>query len=547
MKELSSRVVRGFMYNAVLLVFILTGCSTEKTEVDMIVSAYKIYTSDSSFSVAECMAIRDGKIVAVGSTKDIHKKFHSAKDETINGIIYPGFIDAHSHFFNYGYMLNKVDLRNTFSMEEVVNKVVQYAQSSNEAWIVGRGWDQTEWTMKSNPNNVMLSAYFPDRPVVLSRVDGHAIIANDKALELAGITPDTKIEGGEIEVIGGRLTGLLTDNACEPVFNQIPPASKESTIKALLSAQENCFKAGLTTVTDAGLDLESILLIDSLQETGDLKIRVYAMANPTAENFNYFSEKGIISKDRLQVSSFKLYADGALGSRGAKLKESYCDHENYTGVWVTSPKTIDSICNVLNSIGFQVNTHCIGDSANHITLQTYSKYLQGKNDKRWRIEHAQVVSPQDRFLFEENSILPSVQPTHATSDMNWARERLCEVRMDGAYAYKSLYNLNKRIPLGTDFPVEDISPLETFFAAVYRQDKNHKPIGGFLPDEALTPQQAILGMTIWAAHASFMEEEIGSLEVGKRADFVVLNTDIYLEKYMLNTLVKATYIDGVKQ
>jgi predicted amidohydrolase YtcJ len=547
MIELNRKEVRGFLYNAIILLIILNGCNTQKTEVDKIISASRIYTSDSNFNIVECMAIHKGKVVATGTNKEIHSQYSSLDDEAIEGYVYPGFIDAHSHFLNYGIMLSKADLKNTFSMEEVVNRVVEYSRTTSEVWIQGRGWDETDWTTISMPNNIMLSAYFPDRPVFISRVDGHAAIANAKALELAGITPETKVEGGEIEVIGGRLSGLVTDRAMDLVRDVIPPISKQSRITALLKAQEMCFDAGLTTVTDAGLDLETILTIDSLHKSGDLSIRLYVMCNPTKENFEYFKKNGAISTDLLQVSSFKLYADGALGSRGAKLKKSYCDHENYTGVWVTSPQTIDSFCNLLSEMNFQVNTHCIGDSANRKTLETYGNYLKGENDKRWRIEHAQVVTPEDRTLFRKYSIIPSVQPTHATSDMNWAEERICNNRLDGAYAYKSLLALNNYIPLGTDFPVENISPIETFHSAVYRQDVNRQPVGGFLPSEALSPQETILGMTRWAAKANFMEDRVGSLETGKIADFIILNTDIYHEKYMLNTLVKATYVSGVKK
>ena len=531
--------------NVFLLLFILSSCNSKQITVDKIVSATKIYTSNSTFDVVEAVAIKDGKIVASGTLDDIQDQYKAAENMHYEGFIYPGFIDAHSHFYGYGMTLNRVDLRNTFSMNEVVLKTVEFSKTTSEFWITGRGWDQTGWIEKSSPNNIMLNAYFPDRPVIIKRVDGHAAIANAKALELAGITPSTKVEGGEIEVIGGRLTGLITDNAMSLVDKVIPEPSLQSQIDALLKADKKCIAAGLTAVTDAGLDLNTILLIDSLQKSGDLKLRFYIMCNPSEENFEYFEKNGKISNPRLQVSSFKLYADGALGSRGARLKAPYCDQPNYSGVWVTNPITIDSLVHRIDKLGFQVNTHCIGDSANKKVLEIYSKYLGGKNDKRWRIEHAQVVTPSDRYYYSNFNIIPSVQPTHATSDMPWADKRLCSHRMDGAYAYKSLLEQNNYLPLGTDFPVEDISPLKTYFAAVYRQDSKNKPLGGFLPDEALTSKQAILGMTYWAAKANFMEKNIGSLEAGKIADFVVLDTDIATEKYMLSTQIKEVFIDGV--
>jgi predicted amidohydrolase YtcJ len=534
------------IFNVFFVLFILAGCQTNTEKVDSIVIAPKIYLANSSFEFAEAMAIKNGKVVATGTEKEITKNYQSENISRFDGFIYPGFIDAHSHFRGYGLTLNAVNLLNTYSLEEIVEKTVAFAQTSTSAWITGRGWDQTDWTQQGMVNNTMLNIYFPDKPVFLKRIDGHAAIANAKALELAGITPQTKINGGEIEVIGGRLTGLITDNAMDMVDAVIPPTNRKSEITALLKAQENCFAAGLTCVTDAGLDLDAILLIDSLQKTGDLKIRVYAMANPSKENFEYFQKNGAIESDLLQVSSFKIYADGSLGSRGAKLKAPYCDKEGYTGVWVTNPTEIDSLCNLLDKMNFQANTHCIGDSANRRILEIYGKHLKGKNDKRWRIEHAQVVTPADRELFAKYSIIPSVQPTHATSDMPWAEQRLCNTRMDGAYAYKSLLKLNGWLPLGTDFPVEDISPLQTFYAAVYRQNKDSKPLGGFMPEESLSANEAILGMTLWAAKANRMENKIGSLEPGKLADFIVLDTDIVNEKYMLKTQVVGTYLNGVR-
>lgn len=521
---------------------LLLSCGEPRVPVDTIITASKIYICNEAFDVVEAIAIKDSKIVAFGSQQDISHIYSSENTHDYLGVIYPGFIDAHSHFYGYGNTLNKVDLRETSSLENVTDKVVEFAQNSNEYWITGRGWDQTNWEQKGTISNLRLGIFFPDRPVFVKRIDGHAGLANAKALELAGITPATHIDGGTIEVKNGQLTGLITDNAMALVDNIIPSPSRASEIQALLKAEKNCFKAGLTTVTDAGLDLSTILLIDSLQRTGDLTIRVYAMANPNEENFAYFEKNGEISTNRLQVSSIKIYADGALGSRGAKLKQPYCDHGNNTGIWVTHPNQIDALCQRIDAMGFQANTHCIGDSANRQVLDIYGKYLKNTNDRRWRIEHAQVVTPADRELFAQYSILPSVQPTHATSDMNWVDERLCKDRMQGAYAYKSLLALNGYLPLGTDFPVEEIYPLHTFHAAVYRQDNQMKPLGGFLPEESLTTKQALLGMTGWAAKANRMEDKIGSLAIGKLADYVVLDRDIVYEKYMLKTRILKTVI-----
>jgi predicted amidohydrolase YtcJ len=540
------RLSKGFRFliNAFVLLISISGCKDTRKTADKIIIADKVYTCDSSYTISQAIAIENGLIIAVGTKDEITSSYETKEEMIYRGTLFPGFIDAHSHFYGYALTLNRVNLKNTTSMQDIVQKLIEYTKTTNEEWITGRGWDETTWESKGTISNNLLNAYFPERPVFIKRVDGHQGIANNKALELAGLDIDSKVDGGEIGKMGGRLTGVLIDNAMGLVDKMIPPLSRKSEISALLKAQEKCFEAGLTTVTDAGLDLDIILLIDSLQKAGDLKMRIYAMANPSEENFEYFEKNGPISNDKLQVSSFKLYADGSLGSRGAKLKESYCDHENYTGLWVTQPYELKQLCERINALDFQANTHCIGDSANKKTLEIYGSILKGKNDKRWRIEHAQVVTPMDRKLFEEYSILPSVQPTHATSDMVWADDRLCEDRMNGAYAYKSLLGTNGYLPLGTDFPVEAIYPLETYFAAVHRQDEEYKPLDGFLPQESLTPTEAILGMTSWAAKANRMDYIVGSIEVGKKADFVILDKDITLDKYMLKTKVIATYQEG---
>ena len=538
--------MKKLFYFLTLVIVFMSSCGEPKIAVDQILIADKIYICNEQFDVTEAIAITDGKIVDFGTAKEIKSKY-AGKIEEVDGTIYPGFIDAHSHFYGYSLTLHKVNLINISSLDELIDRTIAFAKTSNEAWITGRGWDQTTWEEKGTLTNNLLNAYFPNTPVFLKRVDGHAGLANAKALELAGISVNTNVAGGTIEIQNGRLTGILTDNAMNLIDNIVPAPSRSSEIKALLMGQQACFNAGLTTVTDAGLDLGTILLIDSLQKTGDLTIRVYAMANPTDENFEYFKKNGPIANDKLQVSSFKLYADGSLGSRGAKLKQPYCDHADHSGVWVTEPNELVKLYQQVYDIHFQANTHCIGDSANKRVLEIYGNFLKGKNDKRWRIEHAQVVSPEDRTLFSKYSIIPSVQPTHATSDMRWADKRLCNTRMNGAYAYKSLLKLNGWMPLGTDFPVEDISPLKTFFAAVYRQDTKNQPMGGFQMEEALSPKEALLGMTLWAARGNTMEQKIGSLEKGKLADFVILAEDIYPEKYMLKTKVTGTYLEGVKK
>ena len=332
------------------------------------------------------------------------------------------------------------------------------------------------------------------------------------------------------------------------VSNKIPAPGIAQVKTALLAAQANCFAVGLTTVDDCGLDYEAILLIDSLQKAGDLKMRVYAMLSDNKKNFDFIAAKGKIKTNTLNVRSFKVYADGALGSRGACLLQPYTDKFNWSGFLLSPASHFDSVAAVIFKMGFQMCTHAIGDSGNRVILQTYARQLKGRNDLRWRIEHAQVINQQDFKLFADNSIVPSVQPTHATSDMYWAATRLGPERVKGAYAFNQLLQQNGWLPLGTDFPVEDISPFKTFYAALVRKDAKGFPEAGFQVENALTRQDALRGMTIWAAKANFEENEKGSLEKGKLADFVILDQDLLktAPEKILQTQVISTFINGQK-
>ena len=344
------------------------------------------------------------------------------------------------------------------------------------------------------------------------------------ALNLGNVTANSKIDGGEVVIENGELTGVLVDNAEGLVMDYWPKPTREDTANALLEAQKICFDLGLTTVDDAGLSIESIEIIDSLQQSGDLKMRVYAMVSASQENLDYYLNKGIIKTDKLNVRSFKFYADGALGSRGALLREPYSDKPHHLGLVVTDLETFKASAKAIANSEYQMNTHAIGDSANHVVLNVYKDVLQGKKDRRWRVEHAQVISPEDFDLFDD--IIPSIQPTHATSDMYWAEERLGSERIKGAYAYKDLLNKYGKVALGTDFPVEYVSPFYTFYAAVARQDLKGYPENGYQMNNGLTREETLKGMTIWAAFSNFEEDEKGSIEAGKFADFIILDKDI---------------------
>ncbi|MEX0274142.1 MAG: amidohydrolase [Flavobacteriaceae bacterium] len=502
-------------------------CSLQKERVDLVVHNATVYTVDANFSTVGAFAVEEGRIVAVGTLDDLLQKYDPGEMFDAGGkTIVPGLIDAHCHFYGLGLNQQLVDLVGTQSFGEVIGKIKSFHVENPSNVLRGRGWDQNDWAVKRFPTKTKLDSLFPNIPVVLERVDGHAYLVNQNVLDMAGITATTQVDGGEVVLDGnGDMTGVLIDNPMGMVDAVMPKPDRASQIKALKEAENICFSYGLTTVNDAGLDRSTIELMDSLQKTGDLKIRVYAMLSNKAANLDYYLPKGPVKTDRLHVCSVKVYGDGALGSRGATLKRPYADKPGHHGAMVTPVDEIGNLAERLAKSGFQMNTHAIGDSANVVVLRAYEKALRGMGDRRWKIEHAQVLDTPD-FAFFEKGIIPSVQPTHATSDMYWAQDRVGPERINGAYAFKTLLNKAGLVALGTDFPVEQVSPFLTFYAAVTRQDVQGFPKGGFLPVERLSREEALKGMTIWAAYSNFEETEKGSIEVGKWADFTILDRDI---------------------
>lgn len=506
------------------LLFLSWSC-TRVEQVDSLLYNATFYTLDSLQPVASVIAINDGLIVAVGQD-DLLNRFEA--DQRIDlggGFAYPGFIDAHCHFYQLGLNESRLSLLGTKSFDEVIERIKAYDDQYTPSVLYAWGWDQNDWPVAEFPVNSRLNELFPDRPVVLRRIDGHAYLVNDYALELAGIDENTQIEGGAILSQANKLTGVLIDAPMRLIDDSLPEMDRDSQVRALMAAQQISFENGLTTVNDAGLSRSMIELIDSLQQTGDLKMRVYAMISASEEQLNYYLDRGPIKTPRLNVRSFKVYADGALGSRGAALKAPYSDDHEHYGALVTSLEDMKAIAQRLAESNFQMNTHAIGDSANYFVLDLYERVLSNPAKARWKIEHAQVVDPADFDRFA-SGIIPSVQPTHATSDMYWAEERLGPERIKGAYAYQTLLQQSKVLALGTDFPVEEVSPLLTFYAAVARQDLDGYPSGGYFAEQALSREQALKGMTTWAAYSNFEEHEKGLLKPGYFADITVLSKDL---------------------
>lgn len=531
-----------------LLAFALFSCAPDKIPADLLIKNAKIYLVDKDFGTAQALVVKDGKILEIGLKPELELKYNIKETYNAEGnTVVPGLIDAHAHLYGLGLGLQNVDLVGAKSFDEVLGMVVAFQEEKNLPYIVGRGWDQNKWDNKDFPTKTRLDSLFPDTPVALRRIDGHALLVNSKALELAGITRKTKMDGGEVVLENGKPTGVLIDSPMELVNKTFPPTTQEVSIAALLDAQKISFEYGLTTVDDAGLDRNIIELIDTLQKQGKFKLRLYAMISNSPENVDYYLENGTYKTERLNVRSFKVYTDGALGSRGAAMRKPYSDKHNHYGAMITTEEELNSLAQRLAASEFQMNSHAIGDSANIAVLRVYDEALKGKTDQRWRVEHAQIIPPEDFEYFSKNhNILPSVQPTHATSDMYWAKDRIGAERMKGAYAYKELLNKTGIIALGTDFPVEQVNPMYTFYAAVTRKDLKNFPEDGFQVKDALTREEALRGMTIWAAFSNFEENEKGSIEVGKFADFTVLDKNIMEvdEDELPNTKVVATFING---
>ncbi|MFL5598322.1 MAG: amidohydrolase [Gemmatimonadaceae bacterium] len=533
-----------------------------QTSADLVLINGRIYTVDNARPVVSALAVRGGRVAFIGS--DAEAKALANPSTTVidleGAAVVPGFVDAHAHLLGLGTTLQRVNLAGSPSYDDVIARVKAWARDvAPGAWILGRGWDQNRWPTKEFPTHEALSGAFPDNPVALTRIDGHALLANAKAMQLAGVnasTPDPR--GGRIiRLASGAPSGVFVDNAQSLITRAIPSATKADKRKAILAAVAEANRWGLTGVHDAGEDVETVGIYEELARAGSYHLRNYVMLSDPGEPGspatlrNPYIQRGpqsALYDGHLWIRAIKLYADGALGSRGAALLEPYSDEPTNSGLLVSRPEHIRAWADSALRRGFQVNVHAIGDRGNRIVLDAFDSALKKspKADHRFRIEHAQVLSPSDIPRFARLGVIPSMQATHQTSDMRWAEARVGPQRIRGAYAWRSLLNTGVVIPNGTDFPVEEVNPLLTFHAAVTRQDPTNWPAGGWYPEQKMTREEALLSMTIWPAYAGFQESILGSLTPGKYADFVVLDRDIMSvpDTEILGARVMSTWIGG---
>ena len=525
---------------------------------ELILTNARIYTADENRPMAEAMAVSGGRILFVGSERGaMSLRGPSTNVINLDGqTVIPGMIDAHVHLLNLGNTLRNVDLVGTTSYEEVVARVAERARSAPAGtWIVGRGWDQNDWGSDTRfPTHEALTRAVPNHPVVLTRVDGHATLVNEMAMRAANLTAETRDpSGGRIERgAGGVPTGVLIDRAMGIVSGKIPPATRAQTREAVLGAIEETAKWGLTGVHDAGVSRSVIDVYESLAREGKYNLRNYVMIaagdSGTLNHYLRLGPQSALHNGRIWIRSIKISSDGALGSRGAAMLEPYSDDPGNRGLLLVDPAFIENVGRRALTRGFQLNVHAIGDRGNRVTLDAFEKALTAvpRADHRFRVEHAQIIAPEDIPRFAKLDVIPSMQAVHQTSDMYWAGTRVGEQRLIGAYAWRSLLNTGVIIPNGSDFPVEATNPLFSFHSAVSRQDEKNFPEGGWRPAEKMTRDEALKSITIWPAYASFMENSVGSLRAGKLADFVILDRDIMRvpDSEILGTRVVATYLGG---
>lgn len=511
-------------------------------------------TLDGKIERFSTLVFKDGKVVKYGD-KDTIKQFPQA--EAIDGegkTLLPGLIDAHGHIIGLGNNLQRLDLRGIPSAEAVGKKLQAYAKNNPDKWLVGRGWDQTLWDNKSFPTAADLDKFVSDRPVVLTRVDGHAIWVNSKAMQLAGITQATQSpNGGEIIQVAGKPSGIFIDKAENLVLKHIPKQSIEQKQRALFAASKHLLSLGITSAHDAGIDYDTWRLYQDLAEQNKLPFRIYAMLSASSPKLDDMLDAGVIKKqnDFLSIRSVKIYADGALGSRGAALIKDYKDRKNHKGLMLENKPALEALMSKTFKHGYSAHTHAIGDRANRIVLDSYESQFKTVGGKllRNRIEHAQIVHPDDIPRFKQLDIIPSMQPVHATSDMHMAEKRLSDEQLQGAYAWQTFLQQGNKVASGSDFPVELANPFDGLYSAVTRMSKQQTPGNGWRKNEKLSREQALISFTLDAAYAAFQEYKLGSLEKGKWADFILIDRDYFTvpENEIFKIGVEQTWIAGKKR
>lgn len=542
-----------FRISILLTTLLVTFSCIRKKHADTIIHNAKVYTMDNKNNIEDAIAIKDGKIIAVGSEREILNKYHA--DEFINAKlkqVYPGFIDAHGHIMSYARQKLGVNLVECKSYDEMLIKIKEYQEKNNYNFIIGFGWNQSNWDNDEMPSNIRLNELFPDIPVCLFRIDGHALLANEYLIKKSNLikeintNPDLTSGGYLVYDSLKNFTGVMVDNAMNPILNVMPEFPEKELSEAIISIQSELISYGITGVHEAGLKFSEVNLFEKLIEEDKLKINIYAMLLPTKKNIEFARENGIYENKNLLIRSFKVFADGALGSRGACLKKSYNDKHGHNGYLITPLKRIKEIINLCKNIGYQMNTHAIGDSTNKLILKMYEDIYKINPDHRWRIEHAQIIDPKDIKLFGKSGAFPSVQPSHATSDQKWVESRLGENRIEGSYAYNSLLKEYGMIAIGTDFPVELTDPFLTIHSAINRKNKENFPINGFQANESITLEQCLRGMTTWSSYAAFQENKIGTIEVGKDATIAIFNSPVSANKRYSPNYAYMTFIQGEK-
>jgi predicted amidohydrolase YtcJ len=527
------------------------------TPAELIVTAETIHTVEPALTGVRAFAVRNGRFAYVGS-RDGALALRGPKTEIVNlreATVLPGLIDAHIHLTSVGEALHEVDLFHVTSFDEIVRRTVAFAKTLPDVWIIGEGWDQNLWLGKAFPTHDALSAAIPDRPVLLDRVDGHAIVVNAKAMELAGVTKSTPDPAGGriLRDAEGNPTGVFIDNAADLIYRIVPEPTHDQLVRWTRAAVAEANRFGVTAIGEANSSAAAIAAYEDVARAGDLRLRIHAMLSDEPDLIEAYLAKGPTSGSfdgRLSIRAIKMFADGALGSRGAALLQPYADDPGNLGLLRITQTHVTDVTTRALARGYQICVHAIGDRGNRLVLDAYEAALKTvpPGDYRLRVEHAQVLSPEDIPRFKSLGIIPSMQTTHQISDMGWAEARLGPMRVKGAYAWRSLIDTGVIIANGTDAPVEAVNSLRTFHAAISRQNEANQPPGGWYPDQKMTRDEALKSMTIWAAHANFSEHAIGSIAPGKYADFVVMDRDWMraAPESIMQTRILATYSGGYK-